>query len=372
MNNIEIYIIVALSVVAAVQFFYWAFFMFRVRRREERTDNQPPVSVIVCAKNEARNLSALVPQLYAQEYPDFRIIVVDDCSVDDTAMVLAELHSRYPELYITTIPGDKKFTHGKKLAVTVGLKAARTEHVVFIDADCLPSSTHWLSEMMSHYTAGREIVIGYGRYAAGRGLLNFVIRYEAFWNAVQYFGFARAWRPFMGVGRNLSYTKSAYEQSSKFRNNIRILSGDDDMFVSEVGTRRNTAVCYRPEGQTVSHPKRTWLDWSIQKTRHYSTASYYPRPISAVLVAEQVTRQLFVWGSIAATVWAPGGVVWIVALSLFVAREIEMYIALALASRNMGERRLWPFAIVMDVLLPWVELAVWIVGTANKPTTRWK
>lgn len=372
MNDIELYIIVGLSVVAAVQMFYWAFFMFRVRRKEQRSEEQSPVSVIVCAKNEAHNLATLVPQLFAQEYPKYRVIVVDDCSTDDTAMVLAEMHAKFPELYITSIPNDKKFKHGKKLAVTVGLKAAQTEHVIFIDADCLPASTHWLSEMMSHYVDGKQIVIGYGRYASRRGLLNYVIRYEAFWNAVQYFGFARAMRPFMGVGRNLSYTKTAYEQSSKFRNNIRILSGDDDMFVSEVGTRANTAICFRADGQTVSHPQRTWLDWAMQKTRHYSTATHYPLSVSAILVAEQLTRQIFVWCAIVAIIFAPGNVVWIVAASLLAAREIELYISLALAARNMSESKLWIGALLMDIFLPWIELFGWIIGNAHKPSTRWK
>ena len=159
--------------------------------------------------------------------------MVDDCSTDDTLMKLAEARERYPQLYYTSIPIDNHFKHGKKLAVTVGIKAARYDHLVMTDADCVPASTHWLEAIAQSFTEGKQLVIGYGKYRPTHGLLNYIIRYEAFWNAVQYFGFALSFRPFMGVGRNMSYTRSLYDNGSKYRCNIKILSGDDDLFIAE-------------------------------------------------------------------------------------------------------------------------------------------
>lgn len=371
MSQIEIYTIVTLSVLSAFQFFYWSFFMFRIRKRKAKGDNMPPISIIVCAKNEAYNLTQLVPMLFSQNYKKYQVVVVDDCSTDDTALELAELKARYPDLYYTSIPVDKKFHHGKKLAITLGIKAAVHEHLVFIDADCRPASNDWLTEIGSSYTDGKEIVIGYGRYAKERGFLNFFIRFETFWNAVQYFGYAVAWRPFMAVGRNMSYTKTLYNQSSKFRYNIGVLSGDDDMFVSEMGTRRNTAVCYSQPSHTESEPKHTWKSFFEQKARHLSTAPYYNGGIKTMLSLEVITRQLLFFGIILTLVFG-GDVLRIVAASLWFVRQVLMHTSLGIAQSRMGERGLWPYTLVMDIIVPYIQALCWLWNLTTKHRDTWK
>ncbi len=97
-----------------------------------------PVSVIICARNEAENLEKHLPAFLAQDYPDYEIVVVNDCSTDHTEEVLMNLKVDHPHLRYTSIQPDRKFTHGKKLAVTVGIKAARHEHLLLSDADCYP------------------------------------------------------------------------------------------------------------------------------------------------------------------------------------------------------------------------------------------
>ena len=96
--------------------------MFRIRRRPRNlASSVPDVSVVVCARNEEDNLRELVPALVGQKYAARKqIIIVDDCSTDDTPLVLAQMRLQYPELYTTTIPGDAVYHHGKKLALSVG------------------------------------------------------------------------------------------------------------------------------------------------------------------------------------------------------------------------------------------------------------
>ena len=371
MEDIYIITIVALSVLGAFQLFYWAFFMFRIRKRKNINDTQHPLSVLICAKNEAFNLEELVPLIFQQKYKEFQVVVVDDCSTDDTALRLAELKAKYPDLYYTSIPVDNKFHHGKKLAVTIAIKAAKYEHLVFIDADCRPESDLWLRNISEAYTDGKDIVIGYGQYAKTSGFLNFFIRFETFWNAVQYFGFAAAWRPFMAVGRNLSYTKSLYNQSSKFRNSLNILSGDDDMFVSEMGTRSNTASCYIPGSHTISEPKHSWKEYMEQKSRHLTTSPYYHTSIKTMLGLEILSRQLLIWGAVAAIILG-NDVVKIVSASILAAREIIMYVSLALAQKRMGEKGLWPFTLVMDIFVPWIQAVCWLWCVMSKHRDTWK
>lgn len=218
----------------------------------------PPVSVIICARNEAENLKNFLPRVLEQDYPKFQVVVVNDCSTDDTEIVLAQMKRQYDHLYFTSIPVDKKFFHGKKLALSIGVKAAQYDHLILTDADCYPASGNWLKNMTTKFSSKKELVIGYGKYEKRKGLLNLFVRYETFWNAVQYVGFVIAGKPFMGVGRNLAYKKSLFQGSNVFRSYLNVASGDDDLFINQMGNRTNTAVCVHPEGQTISVPVTTF------------------------------------------------------------------------------------------------------------------
>ena len=382
MSTNELILLATLAVLGAAlvcQLVYWGVFMFRVRRKPRYlASGLPGVSVIVCAKNEEANLKRLVPALLSQKYAaEKQIVVVDDCSTDDTPMTLAQMRAQYPELYTTTIENDSKFKHGKKLALTVGIKAAKFEHMVFIDADCMPASDNWLTSIVECYSEnGKEMVLGYGRYAKHPGLLNLYIRYETFWNAVQYMGIARAFRPFMGVGRNLSYTKTLFNRSSKFRNNLSLLSGDDDLFVSEMGTKKNTVNCFIAPSHTVSEPKTSWLQYSAQKSRHMTTSSLYPMSIKALLFWQEASRALYWLALVAALLMAllwqqPEQLLWGL-LAAFLVRTILIYISMGMSAKNMGESKMWLLALPMDICVPLVQCAAWITGVMTQSRNTWK
>lgn len=374
----ELSVLIALGVSTVWQLFYWAFFMLRVRRRRPapEPDKYPDLSIVVCARNEEDNLTRLVEALVAQEYPAKKqIVLVDDCSTDDTPMVMARLREKYPEVYTTTLPVDPKFKHGKKLALTVGIRAAQYETMLFTDADCVPATNDWLRTVARAYKPGTEMVLGYGRYKREGGLLNLLIRFETFWNAVQYMGFARALRPFMGVGRNLSYTRQLFERSSKFRNNINVLSGDDDMMVSEMGRRSNTQILYEFAGQTESEAKRTWRTYSAQKSRHLTTANLYPWSVKFFLVSELLTR--FVWWlslAVCLVLWhVSQWPFWLwVSVGCAASRVVLMHVALGVSAAAMKEGAKWLLALPLDLLIPMMQFLAWLTGVATRSRNTWK
>ncbi len=372
MDTIQLSLLIAFAVAAVAQIFYYSFFMFRIipKSQAETAGRRMPLSVIICAKNEGANLRRNIPLMMAQKYPEFQVIVVNDCSEDDTDMALAELKQKYPQLYYTSIPVDSKFHHGKKLAVVIGIKAARYEHMVFVDADCAPVSENYLATIAGRYADGRQMVLGYGRYARRPGFVNTFIRYETFWNAVQYFGFALAVRPFMGVGRNISYTRTLYEQSSKYRGNLSIVSGDDDMFVSDVGTRANTAVCFSPDGQTESEPKRTWAQWITQKSRHLSTAPLYGFGVKFFLLLETISRLLF-WTLFVFLLILGSEMTLQIAAVLFLIRILLMYLSIGMSARKMGEGYLWAWALPMDLLMPAMQSLAWARNIIYRKSDVW-
>lgn len=279
----------------AFQIYFYLRFMLKTAtyKAPDTPDTTVPVSVIICAHNEADNLKRYLPSVLNQNYPNFQVVVVNDCSSDDTEMILAQLKTNHKNLYYTTIPTDKKFIHGKKLAITLGVKAAHHEHLVFTDADCEPSSDKWLQMMANHFNEEKEIVIGHGRYYPEKSLINLFTRFETFWNAVQYFGFALRKKPFMAVGRNMAYKKSLFEKSEIFRKHLMLASGDDDLLINACATKTNTAIVLHPDGQTTSSAPASFGNWFGRKSRHLSTSPHYSANIKFWLIAEPTTRQLF-------------------------------------------------------------------------------
>lgn len=233
------------------------------------------VSVIIVAKNEEKNLRNYLHHFFEQDYPKFEVVVVNNASWDGSEELLKELKPQYPNLKVVTIEEQERYPKGKKFAITLGIKAAQYDTILLSDADCYPAGPKWIRRMMQAYTPGTEVVLGYGAYQKSPGMLNYIIRYETFYTALQYLSLALAGKPYMGVGRNLSYLKSTFFRVKGFASHNHILSGDDDLFVNEVATSKNTTISIQPEAFTISIPKKTWGDWFKQKRRHLHTGKHY-------------------------------------------------------------------------------------------------
>lgn len=243
--------------------------------REVTTEKLQPVSVIICAKNEEDNLTEFLPKVLSQNYPDFEVIVVNDCSSDSSENVIDEFAKIFPNLRKANIKEDRYYKHGKKFAMLVGIKAAKNSCLVFTDADCYPASESWLKEMAEGFTAEKNIVLGYGAYEKQKGLLNKLIRFDTFVIALNYLSAGIKNKAYMGVGRNLAYTKELFFDQKGFSNHYHIKSGDDDLFVNRAANERNTNYCVSKEAITYSKPKKSFKQWNIQKGRHLTTSPLY-------------------------------------------------------------------------------------------------
>ncbi|MCS7035860.1 MAG: glycosyltransferase [Saprospiraceae bacterium] len=249
-------------------------------------DELPPLSVLVCARNEAENLQRHLPALLEQDYPCFEVVVADDDSSDNTLQVLATLRAEYPHLRAIRL--SPKISPGKKAALSAAIVRAQHKWLIFTDADCWPASPQWLRRMAQAMQPDRrllpEIVLGYGPLVPGPGLLNRWARFETLYTALQYGGFALRGIPYMGVGRNLAWQKHLFAQTGGFSAHADIASGDDDLFVNAAATRRNTALCFEPEAFTYSLTAPTWAAWARQKRRHLSAGIRY-RSLHQTLLA---------------------------------------------------------------------------------------
>ncbi|MGB2129210.1 MAG: glycosyltransferase [Flavicella sp.] len=270
-------------VVVAVQCSYYIVFSLSFPSKKisltptSQTTDKIPISVIICAKNEASNLDLLLPSLLDQQYTaPLEFVLVDDNSTDSTAAVLKKYTVLDKRIKTISIVKNNKQIQSKKQALAEGINQANFNHILCTDADCKPLGKYWIRNISQQFSETKKIVLGYGAYEkVGNSFLNKLIRYETLLTAMQYFSYAICGHPYMGVGRNLAYTKELFKKNGGFLSHEKIASGDDDLFINQVATKINTVVCLEKQSFTVSKVKTTYKDWIRQKRRHISTSSYY-------------------------------------------------------------------------------------------------
>lgn len=242
----------------------------------KKANNFPPVSLIICAKNEQDKLARFLPVLLKQDYPVFELLVVNDGSNDGTGEWLDSLSKKHPNLRVLTIlPEEKGNRVGKKYPLSKGIEASQYETLLLTDADCIPVSNEWIQKMVLAMDAEKSIVLGFSPYQKKKGWLNKFIRFEAIYTAMQYLGFALVGEAYMGVGRNILYQKKHFRKVGGFLKHEHIASGDDDLLVNEIANKKNTAICLAKASFMESEPKMTWKDYYRQKTRHLTTGVHY-------------------------------------------------------------------------------------------------
>jgi glycosyltransferase involved in cell wall biosynthesis len=233
------------------------------------------VSIIVCAHDELQNLKELIPTLLAQNYAQFEIIVVDDRSNDETFDFLLEQTNKDHRVRMVHVNRLPQHVDGKKYALTLGIKAAKFEWLIFTDADCRPKTNQWLAAMSQGFTKDNVFVLGYSPYQTFPTFLNHFIRFETLFTAIQYFSWAWLGKPYMGVGRNLAYRRSFFLEAKGFNNLIGVTGGDDDLFVNQYATKQNTVAIASKDAVVYSVPKSTWKTFYRQKVRHLSVGKRY-------------------------------------------------------------------------------------------------
>jgi glycosyltransferase involved in cell wall biosynthesis len=358
-----------------IQIFFYLYIFKNLKRCNSAVDPAfaSPVSVVVCAKNEADNLKMLLPALAEQSYPSFELLLVNDFSQDNTLKVMQDFRSeqkkygRQLEINIIDIPENE--SSGKKHALTRGILNAGHEFILLTDADCIPATAHWLRGMANKFTEEKTIVLGYGPYRKiNASFLNKLIRYETLLTALQYFSYAKMGQAYMGVGRNLAYKKSVFIKTNGFQEHAGIASGDDDLFVSQAATAKNTALCAEPETFMYSQPKTSFGEWIRQKRRHITTAGHY-RGFHQIALGLYFISQLFFWGLLPFLLMNENYVYFVLYLVLL--RFLFWYYRIIGSAKILKEQDLIILAPLLEICLICVQLII-IAANLFSPPKKWQ
>jgi len=362
----------ALGIFTTVLLYYYfaVFGKFAFFKPQPAPNNRlEPVSVIIAARNEFENLQKNLISILEQDYPEFEVVVVNDCSWDGSQTWLEELQKFQPRLKISQIIEQEKYPTGKKFAITIGIKAAKHNLLLFTDADCEPASNQWIRNMQSRFTPGKDIVLGFSPYRKRKGFLNQFIRFETLITAQFYLSMALRNNPFMGVGRNLAYRKDLFFKHKGFASHQHIMSGDDDLFINQAATNTNVAIEIDSASFVNTDAKTTFESWSNQKSRHMTTGKYYKTQHKRVLGTYYSAIILFY--AFVATNLFVNIYTWPIVVGIFAFKYISQSVVFYFSGKKLKYQSLVFNLLVLDVVYLLYIIIYGTKGLFSKNRKQW-
>lgn len=228
----------------------------------------PKVSVVVYTYTREEELLGFLQSLMTQNYPNYEVILVNDGSIEVTAELSDSLKSIYPDnLYVTFIPPGSHNLSRRKLALTLGIKAAKGEIILTTASNCIIPSSSWLSDMMKPFleSSVTEVVLGYSHidYENMYGPGKWYREFDDVLTGCQWLGEAINDNPYRGDGNNLAYRRRIFFEQKGYSKTIHLVNGDDDIFVNEIANDFNTEVVLTPESILT-------VDWGEASNRIYA------------------------------------------------------------------------------------------------------
>lgn len=219
------------------------------------------VSVIITSNNRAEELKKNLPYFLNQEDPNFEVIVVDECSEDDTQEVLAEMQKKYACLRTTRIFPETKFRSTKKLAINIGILAARYDILLFSEINCCPASPHWVGAMRTYFDPGTAVVLGYANYTANKWKIK-IRRMFRFLRYLKMFLLVKRKCFVLGDGHNMGYRKKFYLAKRGFSKNSQSYTGYDQEMVASLSHLGKVKVAKQEETfvNIQDEEKKTWKE----------------------------------------------------------------------------------------------------------------
>lgn len=363
-NTAELILLSAAGVLLIVQLIYYLGLYNRIHTHNLAVGKDevhfgrelPPLSVVICARNESENLRRNLPAILKQDYPDFEVIVINDGSTDESEDLLSELEEEYPNLYHSFAPDSARYISRKKLALTLGIKASKYDWLVFTEADCTPVSDKWLRRIARNFTPSTDIVLGYSGYERGKGWLHKRVSFDSLFTSLRYLGFALAGKPYMGIGRNLAYRKELFFKVKGFSTHLNMQRGEDDLFINQIANENNTRVETSPDSVIRMQPVERYKDWKEEKVSYMATARFYKGSQRWLLGLETATRLLFYVACLSGIVFGILSFHWLAAglvLLLWIVRYSAQAYVINKTANEMGDNRSYYFTLlVFDIIRP--------------------
>jgi len=342
----------ALIVITLIQLYQLLFVHLLLARssiKKKEIGEKNPISVIVYARNHAAYLENNIPEWLSQEDAAFELVLVNDCSWDDTEDLLRTLAVTYPQVKIVNVPIDDRFRRTKKYALTLGIKAAQYEQILFIEADYLPRSKKWIAHMQANFTENTELVLGYAPFPAGATFSTLLSRFDHFMTALYSLSFAIKGKAFSGYGQNIAFTKTTFFAGKGYASHMHLTYGETDFFINQHATPKNTRVEINPASHVFTDINYSYAQFVKDKFTRMDTQKLFKLGNRLRLHVGVYTAVLFYLISVGLLIL---GFSWPVVLGIYLFRLLLQYaVYFKIAKRLKHPNIQWAMPILEPIYL---------------------
>lgn len=321
------------------------------RKKKAVAMQQVPVSIIVVIKDAANSLLKFLPRIMSQQYSQFELVIVNDHSHDLSELLVKEYQSQYSNIKLVNLDSAVSTIRGNKFALSMGIRCATYEHLLFTDVECSPTSTHWLEKMAENFVSQKQIVLGYSSYDKRNSLFNRLLHFDNLHNAIQYFSLAMCRSTYRGDLKNIAFTKTLFYDQQGFASHNHLSCGEEDIFVSRASNKQNTAVEFSQEAFTILHNKVPYSYWKDHKMGLYYTRHMNTMKNRFLLGLYAIVNLLFYTAlAIAILATLHNKIFLFIVLGIAALRVLSQYLVYGFAARKLNEKQVIPFLLLYDIL----------------------
>jgi hypothetical protein len=336
---------------------------FKIAGRENVEGRDEGISVVLVLGDNEFYIENTMPLLLRQDYELYEVVAVYVGNNNDFAESLEALAVTEPHFATTRIKQTPLHAISNKMALNVGIKAARYHNILITTPDARPVSARWLSLMAKGFRKS-EIVLGYAGIEHRKGFADKVIRSSRMFSSLLYITAAIRKKPYRGTIQNMGFARHLYFDHKGF-GHLNLNIGEEDLFMQQLFTRNNYTIVMHPRA-TVRQTRWGGLDWWFGECRLANHAyPFYPYRAKRFIGWEAASRLLFFITCVAAIILMPCEIKIAVA-GVVVLRFVSVLWQMSRVARRLGEKGLVPLYFINDLFEPLWEIAV-VVSRKVKP-----
>lgn len=325
------------------------------------SDDAPGVSVVIYAHNQAEELLRNLPFILDNDYPNFEVIVVDDGSSDFTSDVLTQMQQRSEHFSHTLLSEGVRNVSRSKMSMMLGVKAARYDIILMTQAQCMPVSSRWITNMVRQFNSWTDVVLGPSAYETRTGMMNRFYQWDLFQRMNYMMGLTLMVAPYGGWATNIAFRKDIFfaNHNEALCGHLNIHPGADDLFVKAVYNRGNVAVECSPDALVLNQQSPLRYAWKKDRLNRAFTSQFYFAMPKLVKHLDSFSRYLVVlggWGLVVACAWRQDWVVLVGASLLLFLHYLFLVLTPYQLSKRMGVRRYVLSPLLTELYTPLVDV----------------
>lgn len=358
------YLLLAFAVITAINCaFYLYFSKFSFSKHKKSNETNEPVSVVVYVKNDDQILERFLQKIGVQINNDLELVLVNNASYDNSLEIIEKFKNENTSknIHIVNVENNEAFWGSKKYALTLGIKKATHEKLLFLTPSAEVIADNWIKTIVGFFSEEKQIVVGYQNYENNNGILNKLMRYHHFQSFFQNFGMASWSKPYFASENNVAYTKPLFFENNGFSAHMNEALGTENLFIKEASTTKNVVLATNASSRILTKAP-SFKNWLAKTKLHLQSFKLFSGSVKFSLSLFYFTQLLFWIGAIA------GGLVyqnlfWFILIGV---RFIIAGISIGKAAFKLGEKDLFYLFPILEITNVLTQLFIYTGNLFSK------